>query len=266
MALSVAGVIFQSIFRNPMADPYVLGVASGAGFGVSLIIVFGSSFLSTSLIYTIPLIAFISALFTILLVYLIAKKGSRILILRLLLAGIAVSSFFSSMISILLVTAGEDIHAVFSWLFGGFPLVRWEYVNIAAPIIFICLIIIYSYARDMNAMLLGEEQAQQLGVEVENMKKCLIILGSLITAVAISISGIIGFIGLIVPHITRLIVGPDHRILIPSSALIGAILLIFCDITARVILRPIVLPTGTVTAMLGAPFFIYLLIRSSRFQ
>lgn len=263
-ALSIAGVVFQGIFRNPMADPYVLGVASGAGFGASLAIVLGVGLSSLGLFYAIPIMASIGALSTMFFVYFIARTTSGIPVLRLLLAGIAVSSFFSSMISLLIAIAGEGIHAAFNWLFGGFPISRWEYVNVATPIILLCSVVIYAFARDLNVMLLGEEQAQQLGVDVETVKKRLIILGSLITAVAVSISGIIGFIGLIVPHMMRVLVGPDHRILIPSSALAGASLLVLCDTAARTILRPIVLPTGIVTAMLGAPFFIYLLLKSRK--
>jgi len=264
VALSIAGVVFQGIFRNPMADPYVLGVASGGGFGALLAIVFGVGLSSLGLFYAVPVMACVGALSTMFLVYAIARTGFGIPVLRLLLAGIAVSSFFSSLISLMLATAGGDIHAAFNWLFGGFPICKWEYINVASPAILVCSVAIYAFARDLNVILLGEEQARHLGVEVETVKKRLIILSSLLTAVAISISGIIGFIGLIVPHITRILVGPDHRILIPSSALAGASLLVLCDVVARTILRPIVLPTGIVTAMLGAPFFIYLLIRSGR--
>ncbi|MBS7610943.1 iron ABC transporter permease [Candidatus Bathyarchaeota archaeon] len=264
VALSTAGVVFQGIFRNPMADPYVLGVASGAGFGALLVILFGVGFSSLGLFYAIPFMAFIGAIFTLLLVYTIARTNSGIPILRLLLAGIAVSSFFSSIISLMIAMAGEGMHVAFNWLFGGFPVNRWEYVNVAAPIILLCLVAIYAFARDLNVMLLGEEQAEQLGVEVETMKKRLLILSSLITAVAVSMSGIVGFVGLIVPHMMRILIGPDHRILIPSSALAGASLLVLCDAAARTILRPIVLPTGIVTAMLGAPFFIYLLMKSRK--
>ena len=264
VALSIAGVVFQGIFKNPMADPYVLGVASGGGFGALLAIVSGVGLPSLGLFYAVPVMACVGALSTMFLVYAIARTGFGIPVLRLLLAGIAVSSFFSSLISLMIATAGEDIHAAFSWLFGGFPISRWEYINVASPAILVCSAAIYAFARDLNVMLLGEEQARHLGVEVETVKKRLIILGSLITAVAVSISGIIGFVGLIVPHITRILVGPDHRILIPSSALAGASLLVLCDAVARTILRPIVLPTGIVTALLGAPFFVYLLIKSGR--
>jgi iron complex transport system permease protein len=264
VALSIAGVVFQGIFRNPMADPYVLGVASGAGFGALLAIVFGVGLPSLGLFYAIPLMACMGALSTIFLVYAIARTDFGIPVLRLLLAGIAVNSFFSSMISLVIATAGEDVHFAFDWLFGGFPISRWEYINVISPAIFVCSVMIYAFARDLNVMLLGEEQAQQLGVEVENVKKRLITLGSLITAFAVSISGIIGFLGLIVPHMMRISVGPDHRILIPSSALAGASLLVLCDAVARTILRPIVLPTGILTALLGTPFFVYLLMKSGK--
>lgn len=264
IALSIAGVVFQCIFRNPMADPYVLGVASGAGFGATLSIVLGVGISSLGLFYAIPLMASMGAMLTMFLVYGIARTSSGIPVLRLLLAGIAVSSFFSSLISLLIAIAQEGIHAAFNWLFGGFPVSKWEYVNVAAPIILLGSALIYIFARDLNVMLLGDEQAKQLGVDVENVKKRMLILSSLITAIAVSISGIIGFIGLIVPHMMRILVGPDHRILIPSSALAGASLLVLCDTVARTILRPIVLPTGIVTAMLGAPFFIYLLMKSGK--
>lgn len=264
IALSVAGVVFQCIFRNPMADPYVLGVASGAGFGATLVIVLGVGLPSLGVFYAIPLMAFICGMLTLFLVYSIARYGSGVPTLRLLLAGIAVSSFFSSLISILIATAEEGVHAAFSWLFGGFPMSKWEYVNIATPVILLGSALVYIFARDLNVMLLGEEQAKQLGVEVEKLKKRMLILASLITAVAISISGIIGFVGLIVPHTMRILAGSDHRILIPSSALVGASLLVLCDTVARTVLRPIVLPTGVVTAMLGAPFFIYVLMKSGR--
>lgn len=266
MALSAAGVVFQGVFRNPMADPYVLGVASGAGFGASLAIVLGLGLPSLGLIYAVPVMASMGSLLTMALVYLIARAGGGLPILRLLLAGIAVSSFFSSMTSLMLAVAGEELHAAFSWLFGGFPAVRWELVYVAAPVILACLILIYAYARDLNVMLLGEEQAKQLGVEVEDVKRRLMVSASIVTAAAVSVSGIIGFVGLIVPHMMRLLVGPDHRILIPSSALAGATLLTLCDVAARTMLRPVVLPTGVVTSMLGAPFFTYLLARSERLR
>lgn len=258
-ALSVAGTAFQCIFRNPMADPYVVGVASGAGFGASLAIVLGIGFPLISDVYAIPLMASIGAILTMFLVYAIARTGSELPVLRLLLAGIAVGSFFSALISIMMTLAGQSLHVVYMWLLGGFSLSRWEFVEIAAIVVTVGFVLLYAFARDFNIMLLGEEQAIQLGVEIEKVKKIVFIVASTITAVAVSIGGIIGFIGLIIPHITRIMVGPDHRILLLSSALTGAIVLVLCDTLARSIIRPAVLPTGVITTLLGIPFFIYLL-------
>ncbi len=266
VALSIAGVAFQCLFRNPMADPYVLGVASGAGFGAASAMVLRLGFSILGAVYAIPLMASIGAISTVFLVYGIAKTGTELPVLRLLLAGIAVSSFFSALISVMMALAGEDLHAVYMWLLGGFSLSKWEYIYIAAPTVIIGFIILYAFARDFNIILLGEEQAKQLGVEVEKVKKTVLIISSIITAVAVSISGIIGFIGLIVPHIMRILVGPDHRILLPSSALAGASILVLCDTVARNIIRPLTLPTGIITTMLGCPFFIYLLKKTGKIR
>jgi len=259
LALSVAGTVFQCIFRNPLADPYVLGVASGAGFGASLVIFLGIDLLLGS-IYVIPLFSSIMAILTVFLVHLIAGGGTE---LRLLLAGMAVSSFFSSLMSILLDLAGPRAHGVFDWIFGGFPLTGWEYVNVALLAVPLSLLI-FIFARDLNILLLGYEQAKQLGVEVERLRKHMMIVSSVLTAVIISICGIIGFVGLVVPHMMRIIVGSDHRILLPSSALAGASILVLCDTVARNVLRPVVIPTGVITALLGAPFFVYLLHKGVR--
>jgi iron complex transport system permease protein len=258
-ALSVAGTVFQCIFRNPMADPYVVGVASGAGFGASLAIVLGVGLPFISVVYSIPLMASIGAILTMFLVYAIARTGSELPVLRLLLTGVAVGSFFSALMSVMMVLAGEDLFIVYMWLLGGFSLSGWEHVKVVAIVVIVGFIVLYAFVRDFNIMLLGEEQAIQLGVEVEKVKKIVFIVASTITAVAVSIGGIIGFIGLIIPHITRILVGPDHRILLLSSALTGAIVLVLCDTLARSIIRPAVLPTGVITTLLGIPFFIYLL-------
>jgi iron complex transport system permease protein len=242
-----------------MADPYVVGVASGGGFGAALAIALGIGFPLISDVYAIPLMASVGAILTMFLVYAIARTGSELPVLRLLLTGIAVGSFFSALMSVMMVLAGKDLFIIFMWLFGGFSLSGWEYVRIAAIVVMVGFVVLYAFVRDLNIMLLGEEQALQLGVEVEKVKKIVFIVASTITAVAVSIGGIIGFIGLIIPHITRILVGPDHRILLVSSALTGAIVLVLCDTLARSIIRPAVLPTGVITTLLGIPFFIYLL-------
>ncbi|ODS41832.1 MAG: iron ABC transporter [Candidatus Altiarchaeales archaeon IMC4] len=251
-ALAVAGAAMQGLFKNPMADPYVIGISSGAAFGASIAIVVHLS---------VPVFAFLFAAGTAFLVYNIAKKNGRVPVETLLLSGIAVAAFFSAMTSLVMYLAGEDLHQIVFWLMGGLWGSDWGKVTVAAPFIFLGTIGIFVFSRDLNAMLLGEEHAQHLGIEVENVKKILLVLVSLITGIAVAVSGIIGFVGLIIPHIARLVVGPDHRILIPVSALIGAIFLVWADTLARTIISPTELPVGIITAFFGAPFFIYLLRR-----
>lgn len=265
VALSVAGAVFQAIFRNPLADPYILGVASGAGFGISLAVVIGVG-IGLGLIYTIPSMAILGAVLTMVLVYGMAKIGRGIQTLRLLLSGIIVSSFFSAMISMMMALADEDVHILLYWLFGGFVISDWTLIDISTIVILIGVFLIFAFSRDLNVMLLGEEQATQLGLDVVRFKKLMFIIPSAVTAMAVSVNGIIGFVGLVVPHMMRILVGPDHRILLPSSALAGGIVLVFCDLLARIILRPIVLPTGVVTAMFGSPFFAYLLVKERRMR
>ena len=184
--------------------------------------------------------------------------------LTLLLVGIAVNSFLLAIITIIGLVSGEAIHVIMAWLFGSLVSCNWNYVNLALPFVIFGVALIYVFARDLNIMLLGEEQARHLGVDTERLKKIMLVFATLITAAAVSISGIIGFIGLIIPHIARILVGPDHRILIPSSALAGAIVLILCDTIARTIMSPAELPVGIITSLLGCPFFIYLIRKRKR--
>jgi iron complex transport system permease protein len=257
-SLSTAGVAFQGIFRNSMADPYVIGVSSGAALGAALAIVLGTSF-NIPGIADIPLLAFIGALLTILVVYNVARVGSRVPVTTLLLSGIAFSIFLSALVALLEVFAGWQLHTLVFWLMGGFSYVELKELWIVGILASVGIVIIYVYARDLNILQLGEDEARHLGVATEKTKKVLIVAGSLATAAAVSISGIIGFVGLIIPHVTRLIVGPDHRILIPSSILVGAMFIMLCDTLSRMVLAPIDLPVGIVTALSGGPFFIYLL-------
>ncbi|MCP8318569.1 MAG: iron chelate uptake ABC transporter family permease subunit, partial [Candidatus Methylarchaceae archaeon HK01B] len=254
----VSGVVLQGLLRNPMADPYVIGISAGAALGASIVIGFGIGF-SFLGIDAIQLMALLGGLITVFVVYNIARIGPRIPMLTVLLAGIAITSFLSAIISFIMITLGESLHALVFWLFGSFTLSSWDNVVVAMPFIIIGLIVIVIFSRQLNIMLLGEDEAQQLGVDIEKLKKIMLVVASLITAVAVSISGIIGFIGLIIPHIARILVGPDHRILVPSSALAGAIILVLCDTAARTIMDPIELPVGVFTAFFGVPFFLYLL-------
>ncbi len=257
-SLSTAGVAFQGIFRNSMADPYVIGVSSGAALGAALAIVLGTS-LGIPGLGDIPILAFLGALLTILVVYNVARVGPKVPVTTLLLSGIAFSIFLSAVVALLEVFAGWELHSLVFWLMGGFSYVELNELWIVTISASVGIIIIYLYARDLNILQLGEEEARHLGVETEKAKKILIVAGSLVTASVVSISGIIGFVGLIIPHITRLIVGPDHRILIPASMFVGAMFIMLCDALGRIVLAPIDLPVGIVTALSGGPFFIYLL-------
>ena len=253
IGLSVVGATVQGLFRNPMADPWILGVSSGAALGAAISILVFPLMLG---IYTTPALAFLGAIAAFFLVYNIAKTGGRIPTNTLLLSGIAVAFFLSACLSLLMWLSGEKLHQIFFWLMGGLWVANWMEVQIAAPIIFLGVAGVFLFARDLNAMLLGEEEAKSLGVNVEWVKNILLLFSALLTAIAVCFVGGIGFIALIVPHITRVLVGPDHRILIPASALVGGILLVWADTIARYLLE---LPVGVVTAFAGAPFFIYLL-------
>lgn len=252
----------QAVFRNPMASPYILGISSGAAFGASLAIVLGMSFVTG--IYSVPLMAFLFALLTVFVVYGIAKVGERMPVEILLLTGIAVGSLFSALVSLMLYIAGEKLSTIVFWLMGGFWMSDWNRVLIAAPLILSGIATIFLFSRHLNLILMGEETAMNLGLEVETFKKVVLVFASLITATAVSVCGIIGFVGLIIPHLMRIVVGPDHRILLPSSCLVGATFLIWVDTLARVIIKPTELPVGIITALLGVPFFLYLLRKRKR--
>jgi iron complex transport system permease protein len=258
ISLSTAGVVYQGIFKNPMADPYVIGASSGASLGAAIAIVLGLGF-SVFGINTVPIFAFIGCLSSVLLVYSISRVGSRVQTTTLLLTGLSVSILFSAVVTYLQTIAGERLHALTFWIMGGFTYVEWGDMFSTLPFIIVGVIAIYVYSRDLNLLILGEEEAQHLGVNVEKTKLILLFFSALVTAAAVSISGLIGFAGLIIPHITRLLIGADHRILIPCSAIIAATFMMLCDCLARVIAAPAEVPVGVITAMVGGPFFIYLL-------
>ncbi len=262
VALSMGGVVFQAIFRNPMADPYILGVSSGAALGGVTAIAFllGTTALGT---FAVPFMAFAGASVTALLVYRLARVGSITPTMSLLLSGIAISIVLSSIVTLTLffVNPYDQLQAIVFWLVGSLASMSWAEVIAVAPLILIPAILVNFFARDLNIVLLGEEEAGHLGVEIESLKKMVLLLTSLSIASAVAISGIIGFVGLIVPHIVRLIVGPDHRILLPSAIIGGATYMVVFDALARSIYPPLELPVGVITAMAGGPFFLYLLRR-----
>lgn len=258
MGLSVAGAFFQGLLRNPMADPYVLGISSGAALGATIAIVLGFGILGLNAM------AFIASLMTVFFVYAISKVGGRISMTTMLLAGIAVSAFMSAVISLMMLLNHGELSRIIFWTMGGFNLTSWEDVMFSVPVIAIGSFALYTFSRDVNAILTGEEVAEHLGVNTELVKKVVLALGSLVTATAVSVGGVIGFVGLIVPHISRLMVGADNRVLVPFSAIFGATFLLFADVVARVILKPVEVPIGIITAAFGGPFFLYLLIKNRR--
>ncbi len=259
--LAASGVLYQGVFKNPMADPYVLGVSAGASLGAGLAIVFGAG-LSFVGFPIVPTSAFIAALITIFVVYNISRVGTRVPEMTLLLSGIAITIFLSAVFHLLQVIApSSQLHALVYWLIGGITNVTWSAWWSIFPFILIGIILSYFFSRDLNMIALGEDTAQHLGVNTERTKKILLTLGSMMTAAAVSISGLIGFVGLMIPHITRLIIGPDHRILLPASVIVGAIFLVLCDALARIATGAAELPVGVITAMAGGPFFIFLLRR-----
>jgi len=259
-SLAVAGVTLQALFKNPMADPYIVGVSSGAGLGANIAILFGLKIVFFGL-SPISFFAFFGAMGVIVVVYNISKVGNNIHVETLLLTGVAMGAFLSAITSFLMYTSGEKLHQLVFWMMGGLWATTWIEVKAIALFVILGMGIIFIYSRDLNLLQLGDDSAQTLGVEVATSKKILLISASLITAFSVSVSGLIGFVGLVIPHIMRILVGPDHRILIPSSALFGAIFLISADTFARTIVSPTEVPVGVITAFCGGPFFLYLLIK-----
>jgi iron complex transport system permease protein len=257
--LSIAGAAMQGVFRNPMASPSILGISAGAAFGASLAIVLGASFISGQ--FAIPAMAFVFCIGTMLLVYAISRSGGYVPVETLLLAGIAVGSLFSALVSFMQYIAGDKLAGVVFWLLGGLGEASWPQLWIALPLIALGSLVIMFYAREMNAMTIGEDHATSLGVDTQRVMLIIIVATSIVVAAAVSFCGIIAFVGLIVPHIIRILIGPDHRILLPASILAGAAFLVITDTVARVIMSPAELPVGILTALLGAPFFLYLLKR-----
>jgi iron complex transport system permease protein len=263
-ALAASGSVFQGVFRNPMADPFVLGVSAGASVGAGISILWGAgiSFLGFPIV---PIAAFITGLITIFFVYNISKVGSRVPEMTLLLNGLAVTIFLSAIFQTMqILTTDTKLSGLVHWQIGTISNIGWANWWATLPFIITGIILCYFFARDLNMMSLGEDTAQHLGVNTERSKKILLAVASMMTAAAVSISGLIAFVGLMIPHITRLIIGPDHRLLIPASVIVGAIFLILCDNLARVIGGAMEIPVGIITAFLGGPFLVFLLRRSKQ--
>ena len=261
--LAAAGTVFQGVIRNPMVDPYIIGISAGAGTGVMLALLLGVEIVFWNF-SSIPAFAFLGALLTVLLVYNLAKVGNKLPVLTFLLAGVAVSFILNSVMSFLMVIRTENLQQIIYWLMGSLAGSDWAAIKMILPYFIIGMIIIIYYLKDLNIILLGEESAGHLGVNVEKVKIILLGAASLITASVVSVSGSIGFIGLVVPHIARMIIGPDHRKLMPLAILLGGAFLLITDSLARTIMAPLELPVGIITALVGGPYFIYLLRRKTK--
>ncbi len=265
-ALATAGVLFQGLLRNPMADPYIIGTSAGAALGitVAMLLPISLAFLGFGLV---PLLAFGGALATVMLVYYLARVGGKTPIVSMLLAGFAVSAMLSALM-FLLITMSDRLHlrinSVYMFLMGGISVTGWGQIAIVAPIVIGGVVLARLLAFRLNAFSLGEEGAAYVGINVERDKIIILALGSVLTAAAVSISGLIGFVGLVTPHAMRLILGPEHRLLIPASALGGAAFLVIADLLARTLTSSGEIPVGIITALVGAPFFIYLLRRTRK--
>ncbi|MCX7795303.1 MAG: iron chelate uptake ABC transporter family permease subunit [bacterium] len=259
-SLGGSGAVFQSLFRNPMADAYIIGISSGSALGAVLAIAFRLRFYILGF-SPIPLFAFVGGISTVFLVYAISSRGCHNQMLNLLLSGLAINSFLSSVMSFLLLMSDTSLHESIYWLMGGFSGRGWEHIKIVIPYFMVSILVLLLFTRELNLLLLGDEQAKNLGVNVEQVRRIIIIFTSLLTASAVSVSGVIGFVGLVVPHILRLLIGPDNRTLFPASLLGGSILLTLSDLVARIALSPSEIPVGIVTSLIGAPFFLSLLVK-----
>ena len=259
-ALSVCGAAYQSIFRNPLTDPYVLGVSSGASLGAAIAILLGLE----AYLLGVGSCALITGLLTIVVIYRIASIGNRMHTTTLLLTGVCLTFLISALVSFLMVLHQDKMDSIIFWTMGSFASATWMDVLLVAPGVVVGTGVVLYYCRDLYLLLAGSEAAQSMGVEVEKVKKILLVVTTLMVAFCVSASGVIGFVGLVVPHCMRLLLGPDNRRVVPYSILAGALFLLLCDTLARTVLMPAELPVGSLTAMVGAPLFIYLLYKNKK--
>jgi iron complex transport system permease protein len=259
LMLSVSGVILQGVLRNQLADPYILGISAGGALGAALSIALGAQFIVCG-ISSLPATAFLFSLIAVFIVYRLAQVTSKTTPETLILAGVALSAFCSAILALVIIISG-NLQTVYFWLLGSLSYASWSNVLTVLPYAIVGMGIAYFFSKELNALLLGEEMAQTLGVDVENTRLILIGAASIMTAAAVSVSGLIGFVGLIIPHWIRLLIGPNHRTLLPIAALSGMLLMVIADTLARTVMSPLEIPVGIIMALLGAPFFLYLLRR-----
>ena len=261
-ALSVCGGSFQGIFRNPMADPYILGVSSGAAFGAAIGIVtnIGTGLFGMG---SVALLAFAGALITIFIVYTISRNGHRVPTANLLLSGVAIGQTISAFMSFIMIFNIQNMNRILFWTLGSFNSSSWKQVIVVLPFVVIGSVVILISSRELDIMLLGEDTALELGVNTERLKRRILIASSVVVAAVVSVSGVIGFVGLVVPHIVRLVTGPKHKVFLPFSLIFGGAFLVLCDTLARSF-SSTELPVGVITAAFGGPFFVYLLRKSRK--
>ncbi|MEX2115250.1 MAG: iron ABC transporter permease [Bacteroidota bacterium] len=255
--LSVAGAVLQSLLRNPLAEPYILGISSGGTVGAFAAITLGIAFASL----TVPLLSFVGSGLVMLLVYSLGHRRGVLDPHALLLSGVMVGAFFNAIILVMVSVFNQEMRSAYLWLLGNLSGAEFSTLGVAGPVIILASLTLVGFSRSLNLIATGDESALQAGIDVVRVRKLGYVMASLITGLAVSVSGVIGFVGLLVPHVCRLLFGTDNRIVMPASMLVGAMFLVFCDILSRTVLAPSEIPVGVITAAVGAPLFIYLLKR-----
>jgi iron complex transport system permease protein len=263
-SLALAGAAFQGLLRNPLADPYTIGVSSGAALGAVCVIFFQLTFLGLGF-YSVPFFAIAGGMLALAIVFGLTYVSSRSMAVEtVILAGIIISSFFSSFISLIVAFSGEELRQILFWLMGSVGMRGWNYFYLLLPFFVVGSLLILIHHRELNALAFGDESAQHMGVQVQKRKVFILLGASLLTGAAVAVSGMIGFVGLVIPHLVRLVVGPNHRYVLPLSMLIGGAFLVLADLISRTVIAPRELPIGVITAIIGAPVFALLLIREKR--
>lgn len=259
-SLSIVGAAFQGIFRNPLADPHILGVSSGAAFGAAIAMFTGATagFMGLG---TVGVFAFVGALSAVFLVYNVSKISGEISVTGMLLTGTAISTFLSALISLLMTFHNEQIEKVYMWTMGSFSAATWGKIGFLTFFVVIGAGVLLLYAGKLNVILMGDDDAKCLGIDVNKIRRRIIVAASILVGAAVSVSGIIGFVGLIIPHCVRLVTGADNKKLMPYAFMLGAVFVTLCDMVARTAAAPTEIPVGIITAMFGAPYFIFLVIR-----
>jgi len=261
--LSLAGAGFQGVLRNPLADPYTLGVASGAAIGAAFLLLTGVQLAGLGQ-WTVPVVAFGTGLVTLALVLRMGREQGKLRMETLILSGVVLQAFLGAVVSFMVSLSDQVVNQIVYWLMGSLSLHGWPYTIALLPYLAVGFVVLLGFSRSLNLFALGERQAAHLGIRVERTKVIVLVVCTLMTAGAVAVAGTIGFVGLVVPHLVRLLAGPDYRLLLPLSALLGSVYMLWADTLARTLLSPTEIPLGVVTAFIGAPFFAYLLRRRRR--